>query len=512
MEHKYLAEWTRKSARKHAKSLYIHDICRWENQIFIFFARTGKYLHINLEGNPYLFFACKQLIEKFPYSRINGFYYHIKGAEVKDIELKSDDRVVSVYCQKKDIYGEIQNLILVAEVIPRNTNLILVKDATDNPDANSAANRTVIDCLRAVSFNDSSQRAVLPSQEYKYPTVSGFTLTDSEVEYPLAIDKQGRIITVKQINDYPDQIYNDTNPLFQSLFYDFYLNKRANQIKKTKLKELRNKIRKLQKKKVKLAKELEDYLEADRYKIKAELIKFNLNKIKPGMDKVELINYYQNPPSEIEVELLTDKSPLQNMNYYFKKYRKSLSGREMKQQQIVQTENDIDHAERHIFDVENTDYPPELIFSMSEKKNRKSKTEQSATRYKKIRVDADWEIFVGRTAKENDELTCKMAKPNDWWFHSRIYQGSHIILRNYAKKEVSENLILLCCRLAAYNSKAKHSSNVPVDYTQVRYVTKPHKSPPGFVIYKNQKTVFVNPLSFREVSLIINSPSRSATK
>lgn len=505
MEYKYLAEWVRQSPRKRDNSLYVEDICRWENQVFIFFSHKNEYLHINLEGNPYLFFADRKLLEKCLCTRLKGFYSHIKGAAINDISLKTDDRVISIHCRKKNMYGEIENMVLIAEMIPRNTNLILAKEDSGGSGKNKSGNLYVIDCLRAVSFTDSSRRAVLPGQKYEYPPVSGFSLTSSDVQYPLSVDSGGKIVASKLIKAGADNGFNDMDSLFGYLFFDVYLTKRGKQFKQSTIKQLRNQIRKLERKKFKLKKELEEYQDADLYKIKAELIKYNLNKIRPGMEKIKLTNYYQNPPSDIEVELIPEKSALQNMHHYFKKYRKSISGREMKQQQLVRTDDDIDHTERRITDIEDTDYSADALFSFSSQKSGKSKAQPAANRYKKIRVGADWEIFVGRTAKENDELTCKMAKPNDWWFHSRIYQGSHIILRNYAQKQVTDELVLICCRLAAYYSKAKHSSNVPVDYTQVRYVTKPHKSPPGFVIYKHQKTVFVNPLSFREVSAVINS-------
>ncbi|OQX71775.1 MAG: hypothetical protein B6D62_01455 [Candidatus Cloacimonas sp. 4484_275] len=97
-------------------------------------------------------------------------------------------------------------------------------------------------------------------------------------------------------------------------------------------------------------------------------------------------------------------------------------------------------------------------------------------------------------------LTTKMAKPQDWWFHSRIFHGAHLILRNYNRLQLPEKLKILCCRLAAYHSKAGKSSNVPVDYTQIRYVRKPKGSPAGYVTYTNQKTMYVDPLSWREAA------------
>ncbi|HOU72739.1 MAG TPA: hypothetical protein PLB85_05085, partial [Candidatus Syntrophosphaera sp.] len=80
-----------------------------------------------------------------------------------------------------------------------------------------------------------------------------------------------------------------------------------------------------------------------------------------------------------------------------------------------------------------------------------------------------------------------------------IYRGSHILLRCFRKTTPPDELISLCCSLAAWYSKARFSQNVPVDYTQIRYVRKPRKSPPGFVVYTEHRTVFADPRDLRSV-------------
>ncbi len=107
--------------------------------------------------------------------------------------------------------------------------------------------------------------------------------------------------------------------------------------------------------------------------------------------------------------------------------------------------------------------------------------------------------MVGRKARENDFVTTQLAQPHDWWFHTRIYRGSHILLRCFRKTDPSPELLNLCCSLAAWYSKARFSINVPVDYTQVRYVRKPRKSAPGFVTYTSHHTVFAEPKDLRTV-------------
>ncbi|MFA7026142.1 MAG: NFACT RNA binding domain-containing protein, partial [Candidatus Cloacimonadaceae bacterium] len=109
----------------------------------------------------------------------------------------------------------------------------------------------------------------------------------------------------------------------------------------------------------------------------------------------------------------------------------------------------------------------------------------------------DWQIYIGRKAKENDFVTTKIGKPQDWWFHSRIYRGAHVLLRNLKKQELPPELLRQCASLAAWYSQAKFSVNVPVDYTQIRYVRKPKGSAAGFVTYTNYKTYFATPQDLR---------------
>jgi predicted ribosome quality control (RQC) complex YloA/Tae2 family protein len=162
-------------------------------------------------------------------------------------------------------------------------------------------------------------------------------------------------------------------------------------------------------------------------------------------------------------------------------------------EQIRKTHDEIDELEKQIFEIEETD----LYLPGEKQKHAKHKKTEHR---KRLKINEDWEILVGRTSKENDLLTTKIAKSNDWWFHTRVFRGTHIILRNFNKKDLPDNIKLICCRLAAYYSKAKTSSNVPVDFTQIKYVRKPRGSAPGFVTYKNQNTIYVDPVDFRDAA------------
>src|SRR5699024_6788567 len=99
-------------------------------------------------------------------------------------------------------------------------------------------------------------------------------------------------------------------------------------------------------------------------------------------------------------------------------------------------------------------------------------------------------IYVGKNNKQNDYLTMKMANGNDTWLHTKDIPGSHVLIRSDAP---SEETLTEAAQLAAIFSKASASSSVPVDYTEVKHVRKPNGAKPGYVIYDNQKTLFVTP-------------------
>ena len=118
---------------------------------------------------------------------------------------------------------------------------------------------------------------------------------------------------------------------------------------------------------------------------------------------------------------------------------------------------------------------------------------ETLNNYLKYKID-DFDVFIGKNNKQNDYLTLKVARPNDLWFHTKDVHGSHLILRSNGITPKIET-ITKCAELAAYYSKAKFSSHVPVDYTLVKNIKKAKGTPPGFVIYTNNKTIFVNPNS-----------------
>lgn len=104
-----------------------------------------------------------------------------------------------------------------------------------------------------------------------------------------------------------------------------------------------------------------------------------------------------------------------------------------------------------------------------------------------------WEILVGRTDRDNDYLSLKIAGPNDWWFHIKGMPGSHVVLRVPTGEEPDRSVLKQVASIAAYHSKAREAGIVPVSCTRARYVTKPRGAKPGTVHIRKETVLKVRP-------------------
>ncbi len=253
---------------------------------------------------------------------------------------------------------------------------------------------------------------------------------------------------------------------------------------------------------------------AELYKLYGELIMANLYRIKDeNLNEIQLENYYDNN-SLITIPLNPKYNISYNAKLYFKKYRKSKNALDVVSIQKSETLRDLDYIESVIFELENcytlsevssvfeeiseSDIFKEKTDSYKNKKNEKIKksklTNNKNVNFNPIKYTIDdYTFLVGRNNKENDYLTLKYAKNTDIWFHTQDIHGSHAILMLDQKPAPSIDTLIKCAKIVALHSKAKNSSNVPVDYCEVRYVKKPNGAKPGMVIYTHQKTLHINP-------------------
>ena len=243
----------------------------------------------------------------------------------------------------------------------------------------------------------------------------------------------------------------------------------------------------------------------DKYRLYGELITANLYQLtNTHSDSIELYNYYDN--SNIKIPLDVKYSPSMNAKRYFKKYSKLKNAYKIVSEQKVETEKELNYIESIVYELEDStcledvqdifeEISENVVFKeklkRKEKKNKNQKKKKQQ-KFSPIEYEVNgYKIYVGRNNKENDWLTLSFASKTDYWFHTKDVQGSHVILK--ADKEVNDDILVKVAEIAAKHSKAKMSSNVPVDYCLVQFVKKPNGSKPGMVIFTNNKTLNVNP-------------------
>ncbi len=266
-------------------------------------------------------------------------------------------------------------------------------------------------------------------------------------------------------------------------------------------KTLVNRLERAQKK---LANQKDDLLESkdrEKYKIYADLIQSNLHKIPKGVSEVLLENYYDENLKKLLIPLDNRISPAGNAQNYYKKYAKLKTANRLLLKQIPETQLEIDYIEHVIMSIENSasvedleEIKEELVASgyITVKSKSRKKPKEKTPKPLQFISSNNLNIYVGKNSKQNEFLTMKIAKKEDLWFHTKGMPGSHVIVKT-EDKEVPEQTIMEAAILAAYYSSGRNSSSVEVDYTEKKHIRKPKNAKMGMVIYKNQKTLMVNP-------------------
>ena len=321
------------------------------------------------------------------------------------------------------------------------------------------------------------------------------------------------------VKDYALCIKDSSEPFGLNFFIDdYYFYKETSE----EFKVYRNSISKLildtlkkyNKRLYNINEKLKECDQMDTYKLYGELITANLYRIKnENTDTVSLENYYDNNKI-ITIPLDKRYSPSHNAKLFFKKYNKLKNALLIVGEQKEETIKDLDYIESVIYELEacsNIDDISNVFEEISESSVFKERTEKykekknpkvkksKLTKNKYVHFNPikykieDYTFLVGRNNMENDYLTLKYAKKTDLWFHTKDIHGSHCILVLNGSPIPEDDILLKCAEIAAYHSKAKNSSNVPVDICEVKYVKKPNGAKPGMVIYKNNKTLHVTP-------------------
>lgn len=309
-----------------------------------------------------------------------------------------------------------------------------------------------------------------------------FKMTENEKDYYLDIDDICK------------------NNLALSAFLDEYYSKKesVSLIKNAKMNiehDVNSHISKLSKKLANVNEILLDSENLEKYKQFGELLNCNMHNLSIGMEKIDVINFYDNN-NLITIPLQKNLTPSRNAQNYFKKYNKLKNSIVHATAYKKEFETDIDYLNSVVCELELAEslkeideIREELVSSGYIKKAYKSNKKRDDLPSEPIKYEYNGiTILVGRNNVQNDKLTFKIAKKTDMWLHTKKIHGSHVIIKS---DNVSDDVLLYAAKLAVMHSAGKNSSKVEVDYTQVKFVHKEVGAKPGMVVYTDYHTVVV---------------------
>jgi len=334
------------------------------------------------------------------------------------------------------------------------------------------------------------------ARDYKLQTMLVGNRRGEPVEFfpfPVVMDEQFTY-TTGQANETADAF-------FSSKYARETVNKQRNQL----LGIINKEVKRLQKKLALQRKSVTEAEASDRYRLYGELLKANIYRLERGMQEIELENYHDPEAKTVVIPLDKALSASENAQYYFKKYNKANKTRKGAGEMAQLSEEELEYlvgVQTTLDLAENMDDLTEISQELTKQgyikkppvkpgKKREKETKKQIKPLQYISSDG-FTVLVGKNNHQNDTLTLRVAEDSDIWLHTCKIPGSHVIIRTNGQ-EVPEKTLLEAATVAAYYSRARESSHVPVDYTLRKHVKKPNGAKPGFVIYEKQRTVYVDP-------------------
>lgn len=249
--------------------------------------------------------------------------------------------------------------------------------------------------------------------------------------------------------------------------------------------------------------ELAECADYDKFRVRGDIINANLYNMEKGQAKLSADDFETG--ETVVIPLDAKLSPSQNAQKYYSEYRKKINAEKKLKELIIESEQELlyidsvfDAASRATNESELAEIKEELSQTGYLRKSKQQVSGKKGAKQEKLLPPLKFlssdgtEILAGRNNLQNDRLTLKTAQPNDIWLHTQNIHGSHIIIKT-GGKAITGKTLNEAAAIGAYCSKARSSSRVPVDYTEVRYVKKPAGAKPGMVIFTHNKTLFVTP-------------------
>ncbi|MEE1326391.1 MAG: NFACT RNA binding domain-containing protein [Streptococcus sp.] len=458
---------------------------------------------------------------------------YLQGAVIESITQIENDRVLEIAFSNKNEIGDNIKVTLVVEIMGKHSNIILIDKAESK----------IIESIKHIGFSQNSYRTILPGSTYIAPPKTDaknpFTVSDEKLFEILQTEdlaprhlqklfqglgrdtaenlaaqlsddklKQFRAFFARPVQpnmtdksfaavpfDKSGQTFDSLSELLDVFYQDKAERDRVNQQSSDLIHRVQTELDKNIKKLAKQEKELAATENAEEFRQKGELLTTYLSMVPNNQDQVELDNYYTN--EKITIALDKSLTPNQNAQRYFKKYQKLKEAVKHLTGLIEETKHTITYLESvetalshaSISDIE--DIREELVETGFVKRRTRDKRHKRKKPEQYLASDGKTIIMVGRNNLQNDELTFKMAKKGELWFHAKDIPGSHVLIKDNLNP--SDEVKTDAAELAAYYSKARLSNLIQVDMIEAKKLNKPTGAKPGFVTYTGQKTLRVTP-------------------
>ncbi|WP_261089164.1 Rqc2 family fibronectin-binding protein PavA [Streptococcus mitis] len=459
---------------------------------------------------------------------------YLQGALIESIEQVENDRIVEITVSNKNEIGDHIQATLIIEIMGKHSSILLVDKSSHK----------ILEVIKHVGFSQNSYRTLLPGSTYIAPpsteSLNPFTIKDgklfeilqtqetraknlqnlfqglgrdtaNELESILVSDKlstfrnffnQETKPCLTETSFSPVPFANQVEESFANLsdLLDTYYKDKAerDRVKQQASELIRRVENELQKNRHKLKKQKRELLatdNAEEFRQKGELLTTFLHQVPNDQDQVILDNYYTNQP--ITIALDKALTPNQNAQRYFKRYQKLKEAVKYLTDLIEETKATILYLES-VETVLNqagleeiAEIREELIQTGFIRRRQREKIQKRKKPEQYLASDGKTIIYVGRNNLQNEELTFKMARKEELWFHAKDIPGSHVVISG--NLDPSDEVKTDAAELAAYFSKGRLSNLVQVDMIEVKKLNKPTGGKPGFVTYTGQKTLRVTP-------------------
>ena len=306
-------------------------------------------------------------------------------------------------------------------------------------------------------------------------------------------------IDLEYLKAYKNKEYVNPGELLDSFYYEVDNKNKINQKVSGLIKSISTRIERDKKKVEKQRNELLNAEDREKYKIYGELLIANLH-MTPENNKLTVLNYYDPEQNEITIPLDPKLNLKQNSQKFFKRYSKLKNAEEELVKFISAATKEIAYLENILYSIEECKtiedleeiYDELIAEGFMKRKGKAKKAKDSKSELLTYISSGGHEILVGKNNLQNDMLTFKIGKKEDYWFHAKNIPGSHVIIKTNSD-ELTDDEFVEAARIAAYYSKGKNSGAVEIDYTKKSNIKKPTDAKPGFVIYDTNYSMLVKP-------------------